>query len=76
MVNFRHVEGNTRIVRLYYFTKTINWKEHEQIRENVNLSVLQLFEQEQVDKLAYTIVDMSDDRPAEFKQTSEEPVSS
>ena len=72
MVNFREVEGNTRIVRLYYFTKTINWKEHEQIREDVNLSVLRLFEQHEVDKLAYTIVDLSDDRPEEFTQSSEE----
>ncbi len=72
MVNFRQVEGNARIIRLYYFTKTINWKEHEQLRENVNLKVLRLFEKEGVDKLAYTIVDLSDDRPGEFKQSSEE----
>lgn len=72
MVNFREVEGATRIVRLYYFTKTINWQEHEQVREDVNLSVLRLFEQQGVDKLAYTIVDLSDDRPAEFKQSSDE----
>ena len=71
MVNFREVEGNTRIVRLYYFTKTIIWKDHEQVREDVNLSVLRLFEREGVDNLAYTIVDMSDDRPGEFVQSSE-----
>jgi len=72
MVNFREVEGNTRIIRLYYFTKTVNWKEHEQVRENVNLKVLRLFEEHGVDKLAYTIVDLSDDRPAEFRQSTEE----
>ncbi len=71
MVNFREVEGNGRIIRLYYFTKTIKWKEHEQVREDVNLSVLRLFEQHGVDRLAYTIVDLSDDRPAEFRQSTE-----
>ena len=67
MVNFRELEGNARIIRLYYFTKTTVWKEHEQIRENVNLKLLALFEQEGIDKLAYTIVDLSDDRPRDFK---------
>ena len=67
MVNFRLVEGNTRVIRLYYFTKTVNWKEHEQVRENVNLKVLKLFEQQGVEKLAFTIVDLSDDRPAEYR---------
>ncbi len=71
MVNFRHVEGNTRVIRLYYFTKTINWQEHEQVRENINLKVLKLFEGHHVDKLAYTIVDMSDDRPGEYRLTTE-----
>ena len=66
MVNFREIEGNTRVIRLYYFTKTIVWKDHEQVRENINLSILKLFEDEQIDKLAYTIVDLSDDRPRDF----------
>ncbi len=66
MVNFREVEGNARIIRLYYFTKTIVWKEHEQVRENVNLAVLRLFESFNIENLAYTIVDLSDDRPEEF----------
>jgi len=70
MVNFREVEGNGRVIRLYYFTKTLNWKEHEQIRENINLKVLQLFEHNKIDDLAYTIVDMSDDRPADYHVSS------
>lgn len=71
MVNFRQMEGNTRVIRLYYFTKTLNWKEHEQVRENINLKVLKLFEEKNIDKLAYTIVDLSDDRPAEYRLTTE-----
>jgi MscS family membrane protein len=71
MVNFRHVEGNTRVIRLYYFTKTINWKEHEQVRENINLKVLKLFEENGADKLAYTIVDLSDDRPDNYRLSTE-----
>lgn len=67
MVNFREVEGNARVIRLYYFTKTVNWKEHEQVRENINLKVLKLIESKDVDKLTYTIVDLSDDRPADFE---------
>lgn len=69
MVNFRELVGNARVIRLYYFTKTTVWKEHEQVRENINLKILRLFEKEGVDKLAYTIVDMSDDRPGEYKVT-------
>ncbi|MBN2411039.1 mechanosensitive ion channel [candidate division KSB1 bacterium] len=68
MVNFREMVGNTRVIRLYYFTKTTAWKEHEQIRENVNIQILKLFEKEAVDKLAYTIVDLSDDRPGEYEK--------
>jgi len=68
MVNFRELVGNTRVIRLYYFTKTTAWKEHEQIRENVNLKILKLFENQRVDKLAYTIVDLSDDRPGEYSK--------
>ncbi|MBN1348504.1 mechanosensitive ion channel [candidate division KSB1 bacterium] len=67
MVNFREFEGNSRIIRLYYFTKTIVWKEHERVRENINLKLLKLFEQEGVDRLSYTIVDLSDDRPRDFE---------
>jgi len=67
MVNFRELSGNARVIRLYYFTKTTAWKEHEQVRENVNLKILKLFEQEGIDKLAYTIVDLSDDRPKDFQ---------
>ena len=71
MVNFREVEGNARIIRLYYFTKTTNWKEHEQIRENVNLAVLRLFESQNIENLAYTIVDLSDDRPRDYEVNRE-----
>jgi len=70
MVNFRELEGNSRIIRLYYFTKTIAWKEHEQVRENVNIKVLKLFEELGIDKLAYTIVDMSEDRPSDFSYSN------
>lgn len=66
MVNFREIEGNARIIRLYYFTKTTVWKEHEQVRENVNLALLKLFEKHGIDRLAYTIVDLSDDRPHNY----------
>ena len=71
MVNFREIEGNSRIIRLYYFTKTTVWKEHEKVRENINLKILKLFEQEGIDRLAYTIVDLSDDRPHDFYATVE-----
>ncbi len=71
MVNFREFEGNARTIRLYYFTKTTVWKEHEQVRENVNLKILKLFEQEGIDRLAYTIVDLSDDRPDDFTVSRE-----
>jgi len=67
MVNFREFEGNARNIRLYYFTKTTLWKEHEQVRENINLEVLKLFETEGIDRLAYMIVDLSDDRPGDFR---------
>lgn len=70
MVNFRELEGNSRIIRLYYFTKTTAWKEHEQVRENVNIKILQLFEELGVDRLAYTIVDMSEDRPGDYSFTN------
>lgn len=66
MVNFRELDGNARIIRLYYFTKTTVWKEHEQIRERVNLEILRLFESAGIERLAYTIVDLSDDRPHDF----------
>lgn len=71
MVNFREFEGNARIIRLYYFTKTTLWKLHEQVRENINLKILQLFEKEKIERLAYTIVDLSDDRPREFQVKKE-----
>jgi len=71
MVNFREMEGNSRIIRLYYFTKTLAWKEHEQVRENINIKILKLFEQHHIDKLAYTIVDLSDDRPRDFSVSVE-----
>lgn len=67
MVNFREFEGNARMIRLYYFSKTTLWKVHEQVRENINLKILKLFESEGIDKLAYTIVDLSDDRPRDFE---------
>ena len=63
MVNFRELEGNSRVIRLYYFTRTLVWAEHEAVRERINMKILQLFETEHIDKLAYTIVDLSDDRP-------------
>ena len=66
MVNFREIEGNSRVIRLYYFTKTTVWAEHEKVRENINLKLLRLFEELGVDKLAYTIVDLSDDRPRDY----------
>ncbi len=69
MVNFRELEGNARIIRLYYFTKTTLWKEHEQVRENINLQILKLFEREGIEKLAYTIIDLSDDRPGDFERS-------
>ncbi|MBD3385532.1 mechanosensitive ion channel [candidate division KSB1 bacterium] len=68
MVNFRQLEGNARVIRLYYFTKTTVWKEHERVREAINLQLLQLFERENLDKLVYTIVDLSDDRPYEYRK--------
>ena len=72
MVNFRDVDGNARVIRLYYFTKTTAWKEHEEVREQINLKVLSLLESHQIANLAYTIVDMSDDRPREIRVESEE----
>ncbi len=71
MVNFREMEGNSRIIRLYYFTKTLVWKEHEQVRENINIKILKLFEQHHIDRLAYNIVDLSDDRPRDFSMSVE-----
>ncbi len=72
MVNFREMSGNSRVMRLYYFTKTVVWKEHERVREQVNLKILKLFETEGIDKLAYTIIDMSDDRPKDYEMTVNE----
>jgi len=69
MVNFREISGNARVIRIYYFTKTTAWKEHERVREKINLKVLQLFETLKVDRLAYTIVDLSDDRPVEYSRS-------
>ncbi|MBN2008895.1 mechanosensitive ion channel [candidate division KSB1 bacterium] len=66
MVNFREIDGNSRVIRLYYFTKTTVWKEHEQVRENINLKLLKLFETHAIERLAYIIVDLSDDRPEEY----------
>ena len=70
MVNFRELEGNSRIIRLYYFTKTTVWKEHEQVRENINIKILKLFEKHSIDRLAYTIIDMSEDRPTDYSFTN------
>jgi len=67
MVNFRELDGNSRIIRLYYFTKTTVWKEHELIREKVNLNIIKLFKDSGIERLAYTIVDLSDDRPHDFE---------
>jgi small-conductance mechanosensitive channel len=67
MVNFRELDGNSRIIRLYYFTKTTAWKEHELAREKVNLDIIKLFEDSGIERLAYTIVDLSDDRPHDFE---------
>jgi len=67
MVNFRELDGNSRIIRLYYFTKTTVWKEHELIREKVNLDIIKLFKDSGIERLAYTIVDLSDDRPHDFE---------
>ncbi len=70
MVNFRGLEGNARTVRLYYFTKTTLWKEHEAAREKINLKILKLFEDSGIERLAYSIVDLSDDRPHDFQVKS------
>ena len=67
MVNFRELDGNARIIRLYYFTKTTVWKEHELVREKINLAIIKMFEDSGVERLAYTIVDLSDDRPRDFE---------
>ena len=67
MVNFRELDGNSRIIRLYYFTKTTVWKEHELVREKINLDIVKLFEDSGIERLAYTIVDLSDDRPHDFE---------
>lgn len=67
MVNFRELDGNSRIIRLYYFTKTTVWKEHERVRERVNLEIIRLLESSGIERLAYTLVDLSDDRPHDFK---------
>jgi MscS family membrane protein len=67
MVNFRELEGNARNIRLYYFTKTTVWKDHELVREKINLDILKMFEDSGVERLAYTIVDLSDDRPHDFE---------
>ena len=69
MVNFRELEGNSRIIRLYYFTKSTMWKEHERVRENINIKILKLFEKFGMDRLAYTIVDLSEDRPRDFSHS-------
>jgi len=66
MVNFREIDGNSRIIRLYYFTKTTKWAVHEQVRENINLKILRLLESHEVSRLSYTIVDLSDDRPDDY----------
>jgi len=66
MVNFREISGNSRIIRLYFFTSTTVWKEHEQVRENIYVKILKLLESNGVDKLAYTIVDLSEDRPRDY----------
>ena len=71
MVNFREIEGNSRTIRLYYFTASTVWKEHEQIRENINLKILALFENLGIHRLNYTIVDLSDDRPKDFSLNME-----
>jgi MscS family membrane protein len=71
MVNFRELEGNSRIIRLYYFTKTIKWKEHEQVRENINIKILKRFEELGIDHLSYTIVDLSEDRPGDYLLTKQ-----
>ncbi len=44
MVNFREIEENARVIRLYYFTKTTKWEEHEKVREKINIKLLKLFE--------------------------------
>ncbi len=67
MVNFRELDGNARIIRLYYFTKSTEWKEHEMVREKINLNIVKLFEDSGIERLAYTIVDLSDDRPHDFE---------
>ncbi|MBD3373682.1 mechanosensitive ion channel [candidate division KSB1 bacterium] len=68
MVNFRELAGNSRVIRLYYFTNTTVWKEHEAVREDVNLKILSLFEKEKIENLAYTVVDLSDDRPDNYRE--------
>ncbi len=72
MVNFRELSGNARVIRLYYFTKTTVWAEHESVREKINLKILQLLQKENVDQMAYTIVDLSDDKP-ERKESRARP---
>lgn len=34
--------------------------------EKISIQVLKLFEQHSIDKLAYTIVNLSDDRPGDY----------
>ncbi len=68
MVNFRELAGNSRVIRLYYFTNTTVWKEHEAVREDVNLKILSLFEKEKIENLSYTVVDLSDDRPDNYRE--------
>ena len=49
-----------------YLTKTTVWKRHEQVRKNINLKFLRVFESKNIDGLAYTIVAISNDRPKNY----------
>ncbi len=48
-VYFNEFADSSLNIFLYFFTKTINWKKYLEVREDVNLKIIEIFEKEHVE---------------------------
>ena len=56
LVNFRDFGESSLNIMLYYFTNTTVWKEYEDIREEVNLKVMNILESHNIEIIKPTVV--------------------
>lgn len=57
LVNFRDFGENSLNIMIYYFTKTTIWKEYEEIREFINLRIMEILEKNNIQITRPTVLE-------------------